>query len=619
MAQACVNNGGVWILADTDTGLPIRASGKIQQCVPSAAERAADTEATTKPPQQYQLPNLPGLVADERGGWYVKQDGTRATNEEVDAAANSSRRSTSSSTNVSISRTDPESLKIQQETLDYQIKNAEDAAKLARDKFDWDKATYWQNRVDSLARERSALQENQTNREFTRGENAANRSSTASEGAANRNVSLANMQQGAYDSAEARAQRAAEFALTSGLNERQYKSSIDQANANILSRKRDQDMAAAKQYADVISAVDPGAYAAFLDAGGGNIDNALAGGGTALSTQAMLPAARTKRSMDTPAQLLTYEPPSPTPAYTPGPMPQIGLSRGGGYGSLDAPGARDAETLSRGSTPGDTSIIGVGPVGMRGGKWVNLTTGQPYDNTPQSAPRWATDLAKEADYSRAGQPTDPPDAAALWRAQGGAGLEKFAAGGMTMNNEFVAGDARKRGVPNPEHVEIFDPEGNAVAYITPIRGGTQGLRKFAEGGIATPVGPSDPTKPQSFGGTGGADTNPKPPITAPIPTLTKPTSNVDQYGRTLDENGLPTEVTAMDLPYLDQVRQIREKTPYPMLNTYDVGFQNIDPLVRERFYAGRQLRYGVPVASQEALQRRYALRGLARGGFNARY
>src|SRR3990172_8436655 len=52
-------------------------------------------------------------------------------------------------------------------------------------------------------------------------------------------------------------------------------------------------LSAAKQLADVIGSYDPAALPAFYAAGGGNIINALRGGATALSSNAMLPAALT--------------------------------------------------------------------------------------------------------------------------------------------------------------------------------------------------------------------------------------------------------------------------------------------------------------------------------------
>ena len=100
-----------------------------------------------------------------------------------------------------------------------------------------------------------------------------------------------------------------------------------------LNRQR-AGLAAARQFADVISSTDPAALDAFLAAGGGNISNALAGGATALSENALLPAAmtlRTARQMGAPvgAGLETQG------LYGAG--GGVGLAAGGGYARGGAP------------------------------------------------------------------------------------------------------------------------------------------------------------------------------------------------------------------------------------------------------------------------------------------
>ncbi|HET6496127.1 MAG TPA: hypothetical protein VFH61_12275, partial [Thermoleophilia bacterium] len=84
------------------------------------------------------------------------------------------------------------------------------------------------------------------------------------------------------ENALTRAQRAGEFAATHGLNQ------------------REQALGGAAQLSNLISNVDPAAFEAFAAGGGFNIANAIAGGGDALSTNALLPAARTLRALEQP-------------------------------------------------------------------------------------------------------------------------------------------------------------------------------------------------------------------------------------------------------------------------------------------------------------------------------
>lgn len=86
------------------------------------------------------------------------------------------------------------------------------------------------------------------------------------------------------ESALDRAQRAAEFATQTQLAQ------IEEARA-----RRQQQLAAANQFAQLVSLTDPLALPAFLEAGGGVISNAIAAGANALSDRALLPAAQTLR------------------------------------------------------------------------------------------------------------------------------------------------------------------------------------------------------------------------------------------------------------------------------------------------------------------------------------
>jgi hypothetical protein len=75
----------------------------------------------------------------------------------------------------------------------------------------------------------------------------------------------------------------------------------------LVSQQTKDQLAAARQVADLISSTDPIAYRVFLAAGGGEIWNGLVGGGTAVSDNANLGAARSLRAMDNPAHIPTWD------------------------------------------------------------------------------------------------------------------------------------------------------------------------------------------------------------------------------------------------------------------------------------------------------------------------
>lgn len=97
-----------------------------------------------------------------------------------------------------------------------------------------------------------------------------------------------------------RAQRASEFAAGTAFREREFEAAQQERAFSRSRAMRADRLAAARQLSDVISDTDPAAFAAFLEGGGGNIANSLAGGGTALSNNAMLAAARTLAAAEAP-------------------------------------------------------------------------------------------------------------------------------------------------------------------------------------------------------------------------------------------------------------------------------------------------------------------------------
>lgn len=106
---------------------------------------------------------------------------------------------------------------------------------------------------------------------------------------------------------EARAAAAAEAALDRKLRVSLAKVDFEQWRTGMSLQAMERQLAAAKTLAEVIGQVDPNAYRAFLEAGGMNIANAIAGGGNAVSEAAMLPAARALQTAETPIKIPTFD------------------------------------------------------------------------------------------------------------------------------------------------------------------------------------------------------------------------------------------------------------------------------------------------------------------------
>jgi len=100
-------------------------------------------------------------------------------------------------------------------------------------------------------------------------------------------------EQQARENALSRAQRASEFAATQELANRRFQLDFVQAQEQARRQQLQDRLGGARQFADLISLTDPAALPAFFEAGGGSISNALASGATALSENALLPAAQT--------------------------------------------------------------------------------------------------------------------------------------------------------------------------------------------------------------------------------------------------------------------------------------------------------------------------------------
>lgn len=137
-----------------------------------------------------------------------------------------------------------------------------------------------------------------------------------------------------------RAARAGEFAAGFGQSEEERRLSFAQASFNRAQAIAQLQQQSAAQLSNQISNTDPAALPAFLMAGGGNISNAIASGADALSDNALLPAARTLRGIE------SFAPP-PIPQFQPqtfnpggqglGNIPQPTVPNFGGFGGFRPP------------------------------------------------------------------------------------------------------------------------------------------------------------------------------------------------------------------------------------------------------------------------------------------
>ena len=233
-----------------------------------------------------------------------------------------------------------------------------------------------------------------------------------------------------------RAQRASEFAARHGLDTQRAR------------------LDAATTVAARISDVSPAALPAFMAAGGGNISNALAGGATALTPDAMLGAARGLRSID------ELNAPTPVQAQASQPRPPV-----------------DARAMFTANSPYRNAGRAIGTAQTITGN------GELYDWVP------GVDRPVRITGGLNSMGQRDPNAAGAWdRASGGQPLPAFAYGTdgwIKAPSKFVVNDAGPDG--DEELLEVRDPEGNARLRVHPAGAG-RAMPHFAFGTIADPTG-----------------------------------------------------------------------------------------------------------------------------------
>ena len=385
-----------------------------------------------------------------------------------------------------------------------------------------------------------SVQDKADDRAFTTGENDRTRGFTREQNDIDRGI------------------RAGEFAQTYGLNAAQFEANQNQFEANFNRQKSKDAVDTARQYADLISTVDPNAFDAFLRSGGGVIGNSIAAGNTAVSERAALPAARTRMALDG-INASSFNR-TQLPAYGAQNAPvmsaaHIGQYAAGGWNPNDP----NLPTISTGNPQLDATLTSDR---LRGGNaWLthNYAAGGAIPaysapaTVPSGQPNAGSLAATDAGRAQANQNMD--------NAKVPSWVPRFAGGGFTQAPMMQVGDSPS-GAPTGNEEVVINPTG-APIMVMPNRRNMPMIPRFAEG------------------------------------TFTA---------------GMPgSEITQADRPYIDDVMNFRRNAIVPDYNPFDVQFRNVNPFTRASFFAGRQTRYGIPVAASEFEAQRFAVPGQSRG------
>lgn len=364
-----------------------------------------------------------------------------------------------------------------------------------------------------------------------------------------------------------RAINSGQFAASLAAQNQRDKMAAQQAHDAQVRQFQQDQLGAANQFATLISGTDPGALPAFYAAGGGTIANALARGKTAQTDTANLPAARTLQAKETavapgPFTWTDYVAPTPPPQAFSAPAP---TNTGAAAPPPDPTTAARTEANSRMDSAG----------------------------VPDWVPRFARGTYRTPTFATGSNDFIPAPPA------------------------FRVGDSPS-GMPTgrEELVQVDDPEGNAQVKVTPddvtmpdeqpfSTGVPASSQSALVGDVLTAVGKLLVSASEQGGAfQTGVDGALRPP---PVPAFALGTYTGTMADELVQEG---------DQPYLDRVRDIRNSVDIPDANPFSVGFANIAPSVRNRFFAGRQTKYGIPVTDQQFEQQRFALPGTSRGAFS---
>lgn len=397
------------------------------------------------------------------------------------------------------------------------------------------------------------------------------------------------------ESALDRALNAGQFASTMQARQRELQFNADQDYQNRLRQFAQDKLNAAQTFASMVGATDPAALESFYAAGGGNISNALQSGASAVSNNAVLPAAqalRTSREMLAPTRFTGFDSPfqlpSP-PTMAAGGQPNLLPFQPPRVAAPPPVPAPPVNMLDRPETPA----------------WVkddSLRTWLPEASA--SAP-----VAAPASFE-----TPAPAFAPRFGPDNGSGDDffppRYAMGtmGEPAKGTFITGDSTHPTDPfadgaKPEKVTLKDPPGpnNAEAEVEPMsppEGMGMGGSKLADllHSIAAML---DGGMRMNMGG-----------------MMHMPDMEKDMPRYAFGTGYESIQPTPADDPYMQEVRRIRQNVQFPQLNPYDVQFGFTPASLRSRYFAGMQTRFGVPIDDQMQEQQRYALRGTSRGAVN---
>ncbi len=410
----------------------------------------------------------------------------------------------------------------------------------------------------------------------------------------------------------------------------------------------------AKQFADLVSSTDPIQYRAFLEAGGGDIWNGLFNGGTAVSDNANLGAARTLRAMENPTHIPTWDE----------------MMAQGGLNVLNPP------TMGAGGV-GNTPVTGGVPVGG--------ATGNTGDTNTGTGGSTATGAGGVGNAPQITLPPGYEPSTVGQKIIGGSGdgqTNMFSGSGSMM--DFNVGRNYSGG---PLTVQQLNDMANAAyenfqtdAYASPGHMAPRGYVPYATGAqVGTIVGSAPtipfgndqinreiPMQPQatvpqiSKFATGGVmvgrmgiagdshtgrpneemvvNLNPDPndqvaivPMRdvrqmgmhqalakamgrGPVPVGGASRMPMAADGGIFGTDSYLNPITPEDRTYLDRVQAIRDSTDFSAWNPFRSDYFQGDPTIRDANEKAVQAARGVPQASLVSYAQRYALPGISRGG-----
>lgn len=199
--------------------------------------------------------------------------------------------------------------------------------------------------------------------------------------------------------------------------QRQYDAAA--LNAQLQRQWAADQVAKTDEYLKALNSTSPLDFAAFLDAGGGNISNALASGATALGNDVLLGGARAKQSVDQPFQPFTWNEPGATG----------GLATGGSSGA----GGLAGDTGSAGGTTGgtgDTTATG----GSSGGSPQVTLTSEPTPVYGQRTIGSSPSGGWEIDPTTGLPAIDPTTGQMIWNPALGASMPTVTGGASGFGN-----------------------------------------------------------------------------------------------------------------------------------------------------------------------------------------